>query len=89
MRARVMLRREGGAHRQPYGLGHTATGDLYLTYRTVQNRRVAVMQLLGSDLGNWPNLYEPRLLALSTNRMKFVGFERFEERAWVLQEWDC
>jgi hypothetical protein len=84
-----MLRREGGAHRQPYGLGHTATGDLYLTHRTVENRRVALLQLIGADRAQWPNLYEPRLISLAAKHIKFLGFERHDGRAWVLQEWDC
>ena len=83
------VREYGGKIRQPYGLGHTATGDLYLTHRTVEDRRIALLQLLGADRAQWPNLYEPRLIALSAKGMKFLGFERHEGRAWVLQQWDC
>jgi hypothetical protein len=89
MQVLVMLRREGGAHRQPYGQGHSATGDLYLTRRTVENRRIALLQLLGADRAQWRNLYEPRLIALGAKQIKFLGFERHEGRAWVLQQWDC
>ena len=84
-----MLRREGGAHRQPYGQGHTATGDLHLTHRTIENRRIALLQLLSADRARWPNLNEPRMLELSAKTIKFLGFERHEGRAWVLQQWDC
>ena len=84
-----MLRREGGAHRQPYGQGHTATGDLHLTHRTIENRRIALLQLLSADRAHWPNLNEPRLLELSAKMIKFLGSERREGRACVLQQWDC
>jgi hypothetical protein len=47
-------------------------------------RKVQVLQLLGGDL---PRLFEPRLVALSTNVIRFVGFERCDD-AWVMQEWE-
>jgi hypothetical protein len=87
MRVRVRLRREGGAQRQPYGQGHTATGDLHLTNRTVDTRRVQKLELLGADRV-WPALFEPRLVALSANEFHFLGFERCGN-AWVMQQWDC
>jgi hypothetical protein len=34
-------------------------------------------------------LYEPRLIALGAKEIKFLGFERHEGRALVLQQWDC
>jgi hypothetical protein len=55
----------------------------------VENRRIALLQLLGADRAQWPNLYEPRLIALGAKEIKFLGFERHEGRAWVLQQWDC
>lgn len=87
MRVRVRLRREAGAFRQPYGQGHTATGDLHLTYRTSDGRRVALLQLLGADR-IWPSLFDPKLVGLSARAFSFVGLER-HDRAWVLQQWDC
>lgn len=87
MRVRVRLRREGGAHRPPYGQGHTATGDLHLTYRTADGRRIPLLQLLGADR-QWANLYEPKLVALSAKQFGFIGLERWGD-AWVLQHWDC
>lgn len=89
MRVRVMLRREGGAHRAPVGQGHTATGDLHLTHRIVRNRSITLLELLGADHALWPNLYEPKLVTLDAKQMTFLGFERHEDRAWVLQQWDC
>jgi hypothetical protein len=87
MRVRVRLRRDGGAFRQPYGQGHTATGDLHLTYRTVDTRRVQKLELLGANRV-WPSLFEPRLLALSAGELQFLGFERCGN-AWVMQQWNC
>lgn len=87
MKIRVRLRREGGAYRQPYGQGHTATGDLRLTHRTTDGRRIPLLQLLGADR-QWPNLYEPRLIGLDGGGLAFIGFERCGN-AWVLQQWDC
>jgi hypothetical protein len=87
MHVRVRLRREGGAHRPPYGQGHSATGDLHLTHRSADGRRIPLLQLLGADR-RWPNLYEPRLVALSAREFGFIGFERHGQ-AWVLQQWDC
>lgn len=87
MKVRVRLRREGGAFRPPYGQGHSATGDLYLTHRTTDGRRVPLLQLLGADR-QWPNLYEPKLVALSAQEIQFLGFER-SGAAWVMQQWDC
>lgn len=87
MRVRVRLRREAGAARAAYGLGHSCTGDLFLTYRTAGSRRVAVLQLLGADRA-WPNLMEPRVVALGGQQLVFVGYER-HDKAWVLQEWEC
>jgi hypothetical protein len=47
----------------------------------------ASRQLLGADRA-CPRLFDPRLVALSTNIIRFVGFERTED-AWVMQEWEC
>jgi hypothetical protein len=47
---------------------------------------VQALQVLGGDL---PRLFEARLVALSTNVLRFVGFERIEESCWVMQEWEC
>jgi len=47
-----------------------------------------MLQLLGADRA-WPSLFEPKLVALSAREFRFVGFERHEGRAWVLQEWAC
>jgi hypothetical protein len=87
MRVKVRLRREGGAFRPPYGQGNTATGDLNLTHRTADGRRVPLLQLLGADR-QWPNLYEPKLVSLGAGQFSFLGFER-NDRAWVMQQWDC
>jgi hypothetical protein len=87
MRVRVALEREAGVAKPAFGPSDAGTGDLHLTYRTVRNRRVGVLQLLGADR-QWPNLYEPRLVDLSANRLRFVGHERAGE-AWVVQEWIC
>ena len=87
MRATVKLRRDKGAHRAQYSPGCMCTGDLYLTYRANGNRRVAVLQLLGAER-IWPNLFEPRLVALHARQLTFIGYER-EDNAWHLQEWDC
>jgi hypothetical protein len=87
MRAKVVLEREGGVFRPSYGQKETGTGDLHLTYRTARNRRVAVLQLLSADR-QWPNLYDPKLVDLSANRLRFVGAERVGE-AWHIQEWIC
>jgi hypothetical protein len=87
MRVQVRLRREAGEYRQPYGLGHTATGDLHLTHRTADGRRVPLLQLLGANR-QWPSLFEPRLVSLMGSEFSFIGLER-HDRAWVLQQWDC
>ncbi|RYE44007.1 MAG: hypothetical protein EOP24_25945 [Hyphomicrobiales bacterium] len=87
MRVQVRLRREAGAFRPQYGNGGIATGDLHLTYRTADGRKIAMLQLLGADRA-WPSLFEPRLVALSAREFGFIGFERHEQ-AWVLQQWDC
>lgn len=87
MRVTVHLRREGGAHRPPYGQGGKATGDLHLTHLTSDGRRVPALQLLGADR-QLPRLFDPRLVELSAEKLRFLGFERVEA-AWVMQEWDC
>jgi hypothetical protein len=87
MRVKVVLEREAGVFRPASERGNTASGDLHLTYRTVRDRRVAVLQLLGAER-QWPNLYDPRLVDLSAGRMRFVGWEKAGE-AWVVQEWVC
>lgn len=80
-------RRERGACRGAYGPRDRGTGDLHLTYRTTNNRRVAVLQLLGADR-RWPNLYDPRLVDLTANRLRFIGYEP-ADKAWYMQEWIC
>jgi len=60
-------------------------GDLHLSYVTTGGRKVQTLQVLGADC---PRLFEPRLVALSTNVMRFIGFERTGD-AWVMQEWEC
>lgn len=87
MRAKVSLRREAGKARPPYGQRASATGDLHLTYVTAHGRKVQALQLLGADR-DCPRLFEPRLVDLSTNILRFVGFERLDD-AWVMQEWEC
>jgi hypothetical protein len=52
---------------------------------SANGRKVQALTLLGADL---PRLFEPRLVALSTNVLRFVGFER-EGDAWHMQEWEC
>jgi hypothetical protein len=83
----VLLEREAGIFKGMCGPRDWGTGDLYLTYRTVRNRRVGVLQLLSADR-TWPNLYDPKLVALSADRLRFVGNERNGD-AWVVQEWIC
>jgi hypothetical protein len=85
MRAKVSLRRESGKPRQPFGQDASATGDLHMAYVTANGRKVQALQLLGADR-SCPRLFEPRLVDLSTNVMRFIGFERTED-AWVMQEW--
>lgn len=87
MRVRVSLRREAGKPRPPFGQQALATGDLHLTSITANGRKVQALQLLAATR-DCPRLYEPRLVALSTNVLRFIGFER-EEDAWVMQEWEC
>lgn len=87
MRVRVLLERDKGEFVASYGPRDGATGDLHLTYRSARNRRVAVLQLLSADR-RWPNLYDPKLVDLSANRMRFVGAER-SGNAWHVQEWVC
>lgn len=87
MRVKVVLERDKGAFRPNQGPRDAARGDLHLTYRTARNRRVAVLQLLGADR-QWPNLYEPRLVDLSADRMRFIGYEAHDQ-AWHMQEWVC
>jgi hypothetical protein len=66
------------------GQRQAATGDLHLAHVTAGGRKVQALQVLGADL---PRLFEPRLVALSTNVMRFIGFERVDD-AWVMQEWE-
>ena len=89
MKVRVMLERERGAYRQPYGQRMVATGQLHLTRRRTGGRTipVAVLQLLSADR-QWPSLFEPRLADLSADTMRFIGYER-DGNAWVMQEWLC
>jgi hypothetical protein len=87
MQVRVVLERERGEYRPSMGPKDAGTGNLHLTYRTSRNRRVAMLQLLSADK-QWPNLYDPKLVDLSANRLRFVGIERVGN-AWVVQEWIC
>ena len=82
-----MLERTKGEYVASYGPRDAATGDLHLTYRSSRNRRVAVLQLISADR-KWPNLYDPKLVDLGANRMRFVGAER-SGNAWHVQEWIC
>ena len=83
MQSKVTLRRENGFPRQPFGQRAEFLGDLHLSQVTVHGRRLRALQLLGA---NCPRLYEPSLANLSTNVLRFIGFERTEEGAWVMQE---
>ncbi len=87
MKVQVTLRREAGAYRQMYGPRLRVVGDLHLGFVTKEGRRTPALQLLGAD---WsvPRLFEPRLVSLSADEMKFVGLEKCEDK-WVLQQWDC
>jgi hypothetical protein len=70
-----------------YGGQHSTAGALHLTYRTHANRRVAVLQLIRAER-RFPNLDDPRLVDLSGNVLRFIGYEAVES-AWVMQEWVC
>ncbi len=87
MRVRVSLRREMGRPRAPFGQRTAATGNLHLAYITANGRKIQALQLLSADR-ECPRLFEPRLVALSADVMRFVGFERNAD-AWVMQEWEC
>lgn len=47
----MILERDRGEFRPSYGPKDAGKGDLHLTYRTTNNRKVAVLQLLGADKG--------------------------------------
>lgn len=85
MKVTVRLRRDRGRPRAPVGQKQAATVDLHLAHVTAAGRKVQTLQVLGADC---PRLFEPRLVALSANVMRFVGFER-DDGAWVMQEWEC
>jgi hypothetical protein len=87
MRVKVTLERERGEFRPSYGGRKCTAGDLHLTYRTNQNRKVAVLQLLGAE-PSFPSLYNPKLVDLSGRVLRFIGYEHVES-AWVMQEWIC
>lgn len=87
MQVKVTLGREMGVRRQPYGQVPTATGELSFTYLAQEGRNIPVLQLLAN--GTWPHrLFEPRLTQVFGPYMRFMGFERTESGAWVMQEWD-
>jgi hypothetical protein len=87
MRATVTLQRELGRFRPSMASRDSCAGDLYLTYRTSENRRVAVLKLIGAPRV-FPNLYDPKLVELSGSTLRFIGYE-LADGAWVLQEWCC
>jgi hypothetical protein len=87
MRVKVCLERKRGEFQPSYGSRRATAGDLHLTYRTTENRRVAVLQLLGADCV-FPNLYDPKLTDMSGNVMRFIGYEP-ADHAWHMQEWVC
>jgi hypothetical protein len=80
MRARVKLERKRGQFSPGYGGRNAVTGDLHLTYRSSQNRRVAVLQLIRAE-GMFPNLYDPKLVEISGNTLRFIGYEP-TDHAW-------
>jgi hypothetical protein len=86
MRVIVRRQREAGQFCASYAMRRVA-GDLHLTYRTSENRRVSVLELLGADR-RCPSLYDPRLVELGGTALRFVGYERADS-AWVMQEWIC
>jgi hypothetical protein len=86
MRAKVRLQRERGQFVATYASRHTI-GDLFLSYRTHENRRISVLQLLGGDCA-FPNLYDPKLVELSGPTLRFIGYEP-ADHAWHMQEWVC
>jgi hypothetical protein len=49
---------------------------------------VQTLELL-PDEGARVRLFEPRLVAITVEGLKFIGFERAEDACWVMQEWDC
>jgi hypothetical protein len=86
MRVRVSVQREYGVVRPPYGPRPWLIGELHLTQRTKPGGgMVPVLQLIGASV---PSLYDPRLVGLSSGRLRFIGYERIEQ-AWVMQEWVC
>jgi hypothetical protein len=55
--------------------GGSRPQETYTSYITANGRKVQALQLLASDR-DCPRLFEPRLVALSTNVFRFVGFDR-------------
>lgn len=87
MRAKVSLQRDRGQFRPALGSHAACPGDLHMTYRASESRRVAVLQLLGAPR-LFPNLYDAKLVDLSGNTLRFIGYECVEH-AWHMQEWVC
>jgi hypothetical protein len=87
MRVTVRLQRDCGRYRPSLGPQRACVGDLHLTYRTSQNRKIAVLQLLGAER-TFPNVYDPKLVDFGRNTLRFIGYEPIDG-AWVTQEWHC
>lgn len=88
MKVHVTLLREGGQRHTPQGPRHRMAGDLLLRHERMsphEERTVPVLRILGAA---GPALYEPRLIAVFVDTIKFSGLERVGE-AWYAQEWQC
>ena len=87
MRVRVSTRRNGGRTLRWNEKPAAFEGTLLSTRQGAEDRKVVVLSV-GDLEPHGPTLYEPRLVAVLGNELRFVGLEKHDQ-AWVLQEWNC
>ncbi|RYF54287.1 MAG: hypothetical protein EOO27_24065 [Comamonadaceae bacterium] len=61
-------------------------GELTTRRKVVDDRGIRYLTLVGCE--DSPELYEPRVIDISENEMRFSGLEQTADLAWVVQEWD-
>ena len=95
MRVRVELRRERGEWIARFRPQTGYTGTLALKHKVVDERQVQYLTVHCEPRQGYPGerlpgpeLFDPRLIGVTDDQLRFAGIE-LVERAWHAQQWDC
>ena len=96
MRVRVELRRNAGRFIARWVKTTGATGEMVNRRKAVWDRQVPYLTIYVEPRQGYPNenvpgpeLFEPKVTAVTDDGFCLMGWEITPELCWCVQEWDC